>query len=657
MIDESVNMNRFSGVRAANPPQRPTKTPSRASALLLPIGALPGLTWACMTAAPGAVLGPVLTTSFGILALAAVRKKRMEQQWQRREGLLRETVEEERRARTEQIAELQQRQRELLQGFHTSSHHMEQATDPDEVMHLAAENLHHTFNFDRVNLLVLNDNCSEVRLAACHGSEHRPEASRPLPFDQRAGVLAHCAQQQEAMLVNDIRDLEPRMRLRKPLAELPQLRSRSFIICPIIVEGNTVALFGVDNKQHRAALDQADLETVQLFASQVSALLGRLALFEKSGLLTHSLRDTFSALSTFREEYLHLNRDLRAATGNASINADRIAAATLASGERVSETTSSTQEISAAASQLAENMNLLAQHLEQASGTSREIAATSREIETLAVQAEETTRETSQEATRGVTEVASTLDGLRRISSALDVGETTLEKLHHIGERIEQLVGAIHDINDRTSLLALNAAIIAAQAGEHGRPFSVVADEIRSLAGETSRSATSIEELVSRLSGTTEAMEEDFRKTRAHVASGLELGNRTSGRLDSILQQAQRAGDMAEHIRSTTREQATGSQHMNQTVNELKDLGQQCLQAIREQVQGTGRIVKAMEGVETETASTTEAADQQRDATRKIEAIATRINDMARSIFLSLGKREAEGRLLAERLEQLGRRD
>ncbi|PNU19601.1 hypothetical protein C2E25_11725 [Geothermobacter hydrogeniphilus] len=652
MIDEHVRIHPFQKIEEERPPHRPTSFFSPAAIFPLLAGALPGLTWAIlMTTAPA--IGPALMTICGTLAVFGWQRRQLLGQWQQ---TLREELAQQQQHHRQQLAELRRQQIDLIHSFHAGTHLMGQSLDPREVMLLAAENLHKVFGFDRVNLLLLNECGTETELAASHGSPTKA-INRPLPFDHRAGILKQCADQRRALLVDDIVALPAELHLRAPLAELPQLRSRSFIVCPIISRGQPVALFGVDNKQRRIALDQADLETVQLFANQVSALIDRLTLLDRSDQLARALRDTFSELARFRDEYLQLNQALHEETDNAANTAGKVTAAAQTTGERVTETCSATQEISTTAAQLSENMTLLAEHMERVAGISAEMSAASGEIDRHADQSRHLSETVRQEANIGVAEIEKTLAGLHKISGALDAGEITIARLTQLGDKIEQMVTSIHDINDRTSLLALNAAIIAAQAGDHGRPFAIVADEIRALAGETNISAAGIETLVGQITRATRAMTDDFRKTRTLVNEELRLGEQTSGRLDSILNQATLAGEMAEKIRHATSEQADGSLALNQTISELKDLSSQCLLAIREQARGTRRIVVAMDEVESQTANVTIAAECQQQGTRQISRMTGRINAMAGRIFAALRDREQEGRLLIEQLAQMRRQD
>ncbi len=654
MIDDSVNMTSAALLTERSSKRPPPPIPGLIKFFSIGLlGALPGLILAGISARQHASLLVIVTAIAGIICAYGLHRYQQQKHWRCRETALSEELENVRNNARQQITEIREEQSRMLNHFHASSHRMEQTLEAREVVQIAAESLHRIFGFDRVNLLWLNETGDQVELTACHGSRDDGTVGLNYPFDHRAGILQHCAEQSKAYLVDDLRHLEAESRLLPPLADLPQLRSRSFIVCPINHHEQTIALFGVDNKLRRQALDQTDLKTVELFASQVSALLNRLSLMERSQDLGQALRNTFDELSQFRGEYLQLNLALNERTDGVAAAAGEVATATQETGQRVTETCSAAQEISTAAAQLSDNIGLLSEHLERVASSSLEMAATSREIDQQADLSHNLTAAVCQEAEVGVDAVGQTLKGLQGISKALAAGEQTIDRLSRLGQEIERLVSSINDINDRTSLLALNAAIIAAQAGDHGRPFAVVAGEIRSLSTETARSANSIEALVEQLQRATHATVDDFEATRGLVTSGLALGEQTSDRLDSILRQANHAGETAKRIRQATSEQATGNHTLSGAVSELKDLTRQCLLAIREQSGGTRQIVAAMDEVENQTGKMAAATEHHQQSTDQINQMVQRVNAMATRIFAALQERETESRALTNSIEEL----
>jgi len=621
-------------------------------------GLLPGLLWAGLRLAGGElpaaatipllILGPVAG-----LATGAWRSRVLS--WQQQKAGLLKQLEQQRLESDHRLQQLQEQWNEELQRFHRSSQHMERSLERREVLRLAAESLHQIFDFDRVNLMLLADEDRQVEFIASLGTEDETNAGRLFPFDQRAGILHQAVQKNRAYLVENIADLEPELHMQPPLSGLPQLRSRSFIVCTICSHNRPVALFGVDNKIRRHTLTAADVGTVELFARQASSLLDRLEVIEQSGSLTRAMEATFADLVDYRKEYLGLNRNLHQRTQSVAGMAQRVTTASSQTGEALGETSAAVSEIAATAVQLTDHLQGLTEHMDQAVVATQQLSQTAEEIDARAVEAEQLASAVQEEARNSNRVVGEALEGLKETASAISIGATTIDRLVDLSREIDRIITGIHDINDRTSLLALNASIIAAQAGEQGRPFAVVASEMRALAKETGRSADIVEELTEQIQSATQAAAKDFTATRKRVAQGLKSGSATQDQLGVILDLAQQAENGARGIRHSTTEQARGSRLINTSVEELQALTKQSLRATEEQAKGCERIDAAMTQIEAEVRSLTDAARHHEEDTREIEAAVQRVTAMAGRIFAALKQREADSRAISERLAHLQR--
>ncbi len=191
-----------------------------------------------------------------------------------------------------------------------------------------------------------------------------------------------------------------------------------------------------------------------------------------------------------------------------------------------------------------------------------EMAATSAEIAQNCIRTVEISNRASQTAMNGSEVVNHAVQSIQRIAIKVQQSAKTVESLGSRSEQIGNIVGTIEDIADQTNLLALNAAIEAARAGEQGRGFAVVADEVRALAERTTKATREIGEMIKAIQQETKsavgAMEEGVQE----VERGTEDAARSGKALEEILEQV---GDVTSQINQI----ATAAEQQTATTNEI----------------------------------------------------------------------------------------
>lgn len=192
-------------------------------------------------------------------------------------------------------------------------------------------------------------------------------------------------------------------------------------------------------------------------------------------------------------------------------------------------------------------------------------------------------RERADQASQAIQTIASTVtDTSSRISA-----------LEDRAVQISSIVGVIKDIAGQTNLLALNAAIEAARAGEQGRGFAVVADEVRKLAERTSRATTEIEQMITGIQGDTGAAVAAMNRVLPEVEVGVKLANFASESLGAIEAGAKGTLSRVREVADATREQAAASTSIAQHVDEIANMVEETTVAIRE----TARTASRLEGI------------------------------------------------------------
>lgn len=202
-----------------------------------------------------------------------------------------------------------------------------------------------------------------------------------------------------------------------------------------------------------------------------------------------------------------------------------------------------------------------------------EMAATSCDIAGNCQMAAESSRVATEEATRGAEIVQSSITIMSRIAEQVRASAQTVAGLGARSDQIGQIVGTIEDIADQTNLLALNAAIEAARAGEQGRGFAVVADEVRALAVRTTKATSEIGEMIKTIQQETKdavnAMNEGVRE----VEQGTEQATHSGKALEGILDQINNLAMQVNQIATAAEEQTATTSEISGNMIKINDVG------------------------------------------------------------------------------------
>jgi len=207
-------------------------------------------------------------------------------------------------------------------------------------------------------------------------------------------------------------------------------------------------------------------------------------------------------------------------------------------------------------------MNRASQSILQMSAAAEDIAGSS-------AQAAGASGEARNRAATGNSHMDNSIAATRRVETAVDNSAAVIQELSAATDRINEITNTIREIADQTNLLALNAAIEAARAGEQGRGFAVVADEVRKLAERTSSSTSDITAMVESIRSKTTQAVEAMSHVHAEVADGVRYARDTRETLDSIVAAAANVTDLARQIADATQAQLNASQATTRDMDQV----------------------------------------------------------------------------------------
>ena len=236
---------------------------------------------------------------------------------------------------------------------------------------------------------------------------------------------------------------------------------------------------------------------------------------------------------------------------------------------------SASAEISSATEQLAAGAQEQSAQAAEVATAVEQMTSTIIETSTNTQSAADAAREAGEKAREGVNRVSETRNGMEKIVATSKSTSDIIHSLTQNADQIGNIASVINDIADQTNLLALNAAIEAARAGEQGRGFAVVADEVRKLAERTSTATKEIAATIKGIQEQVKQAEESMEDSKKVVNEGMSLTDQVSEVLEQILTSSHRVSEIIEQVASASEEQSSTAEQISQSIESINSVSQQ----------------------------------------------------------------------------------
>ena len=357
----------------------------------------------------------------------------------------------------------------------------------------------------------------------------------------------------------------------------------------------------------------------------------------------HDVNESVEQITQTAEETSSSAVEMDAAIGEVAARMNELTEAIAATSAGVTQVTANIARIARSAGTLQEVTNGTAQHLEELTRTVSSVASKATESSGLS-------KDSSRAADEGMTVVRQASASMDAISTSFQALEECVSRLADRSRSIEEIVQVITDVADETKLLALNASIIAAQAGSEGAAFSVVARQVRELADRTHRSAGEITGLVRATQQDTSAAVRAAEEGSARIAEGVQRAVASGEVLKRILETSTTSAARTREIADATAQQASDLDRVGVAMREIDAAVEEIRRSTQEQEQSSAEMARAIESIRDLGLAVQDSTQQQRNGSSMISKAAMQVSETLSQIVSATSTQKRSGQAIEQTL-------
>jgi methyl-accepting chemotaxis protein len=301
----------------------------------------------------------------------------------------------------------------------------------------------------------------------------------------------------------------------------------------------------------------------------------------------------------------------------------------------IDATASSVVQMTSSARETARHSEILRGATQSTAASMEVLAGSVDQVGTNAERSHELCESATEQAERGSRSVEQTIDGMEKIRQSFEGLDAIIERLADKSKSIGEVVKVINAVVEQTNLLALNAAIISSHAGEHGRAFAVVADEMRSLAERTAGSTSEIASLIDGVQSEVSQAVDAMRDGGERVGEGVVLSSQAGGILQAISESSRQTTTMVSEIVQSAATQADDIGQVRTAMAQLKEIADLLGGATREQDEASAEIRHAVERMrqlgQDVKRSTQEQSKESGIIAEAVETVSDRVQQISRA--------------------------